>query len=315
MNSINFNFIHLQSPLQGSREEVLKKNFTTHLPTVHVFEQNGSNKISNYKIIQLTFQHLIHTKQVLKTVSYTVCLIALPVLGVGLGFLVCFTLKHYYQKIGTLFDRIIYLNGIEISRQRNVQYTATDFAGCFLSCTITGLMLESVIAIKMCDLYQRNPFVRTFKDLKVYYNNPVNYSGKIIQMPSPMAHYDIHQLANGQEDGQILDPIFLTPMPEEEIRSPRTLLIGRYALSAQNSLKSLFRTINSPRNGSIIAHPLENRYLTREEQDKLLNDLSLLLCIGDKQQLLNCWRSNNPEIRFQNLIRISPRNLQDYLVE
>jgi hypothetical protein len=96
-----------------------------------------------------------------------------------------------------------------------------------------------------------------------------------------MVNCDLNKLQNTQEGQLIIDPITLKPILQKDIRSPRTLLIDHLAFPLDTLIDLIFRKnlINNR-----IPHPIyPNEGLTTDQQEKLLNDLSALLCIPNKE--------------------------------
>ncbi|MBA3721460.1 MAG: hypothetical protein H0W88_03565 [Parachlamydiaceae bacterium] len=93
-----------------------------------------------------------------------------------------------------------------------------------------------------------------------------------------------------------IDPISLMVIPKDEIKSAKIINVGNYIFSIENALMGMFR--NNLKNSSEIPHPVEDRFLTHEEQKKFLENVCSFFCLTNSNDLLNCWKyevKNIPE--------------------
>ncbi|MBA3722123.1 MAG: hypothetical protein H0W88_06960 [Parachlamydiaceae bacterium] len=57
-----------------------------------------------------------------------------------------------------------------------------------------------------------------------------------------------------------------------------------------------------------IPHPIEDRVLTFQEEEKFINEVSAFFCISNKQDLLNCWRITLQDMPIENLTEIDRKD-------
>jgi hypothetical protein len=102
---------------------------------------------------------------------------------------------------------------------------------------------------------------------------------------SSFAITDHSELSNSIKDSLIEDPISLDGIKNEWSHAPRFIKIGPYLFSLDSILKQLFF---KPVNQEDISHPIENRLLSTQEQEKLITDLSQLFCL-DRTEIIKYW--------------------------
>jgi len=154
---------------------------------------------------------------------------------------------------------------------------ALDMWASYLFMT-SFLALPLLIFNTVCILSFANSWFNKFQD-------PAKLECHIELSETSYPVNDVSQLANNHSvDTQSpIDPISLNPIHNRWVHAPRFLKIGPYLFTLDSCLQGIYRKalVNQ-----MIQHPVEvGRVLTPQEQEKLITDLSQLLCL-DKTEIL-----------------------------
>ena len=90
----------------------------------------------------------------------------------------------------------------------------------------------------------------------------------------------------------------------DQVKVPRMIAVGRYVTNVRGMiLRVLEKTPQTPRQ---LRHPIENRDMTPEEQEKFLTDCANIFSIDDREKLLACWQAKAPVEALNKAVRIYP---------
>jgi hypothetical protein len=119
-----------------------------------------------------------------------------------------------------------------------------------------------------------------------FFASPNQLTFEIEQKDSSYPISDQTELANNfdAETNSFLDPFSINSIKRDWVHAPRFIKMGTYLFPLDSLLKKIF-FMNED---GLIRHPVENRPITAEEQDTLLEDLSSLFQI-DKNKMINYW--------------------------
>ena len=142
---------------------------------------------------------------------------------------------------------------------------------------------------------------------------------------SSVGNIDLATLANNKDGDEWLDPISLEPIPKDRIRAPCYFLIGKYVSHVKNVLKVIFNYFDETHHK--IRHPIENRFMSEEENTKFLKDICALFSMTETE-FLNLWNDHPitgiPDsllektndircmLRLFNLLKLIPADIREH---
>lgn len=214
----------------------------------------------------------------------------------GFFYLSRISVMQNIEDIGKRFDITSVVDGISFTRY-NALYTKMD---CIFDCAFLALgnvalsfLLTGAFTF---GLYKYNLTVRNFVNLTLENRDTISRHKVILKKQKcSISNVDLENLVNNKENKKFIDPITFDEITEEQLFSPNTLLIGSYAIPVKTALNAIISRCNGSFLG--IPHPIEQRCLSKKEEEVLIKDLSLLLCTNEKK-IRAFWEFDDIDYRF-----------------
>lgn len=165
------------------------------------------------------------------------------------------------------FDR--YLNMDDYNRIVKKQTAALVIYGAIIIGGFLSTLIGAVIVMSY-DLHKLMKQDRIVDKIEIYEK-------------ATDSHLEIEELSNETNDeGFFLDPFSLEPINPVHINYPRYIKLGNHLFTAPSFVKAL---LSHDLEAGRMKHPLQNRFLTEDEQNEILNKLQSLLGINGNKFL------------------------------
>jgi hypothetical protein len=163
---------------------------------------------------------------------------------------------------------------------------------------LIGIAIGSSVGRVIDKLEKHDPLslFAILKRLKQMNQGSHTLTQNIQQCLSSVGNADLAKLAISKDGNGWTDPISLELIPEDKIRAPYYFLIGRYVTHVENVLKVIFNYFDETNHR--IRHPIETRFMTKEENTKCLENICALFSITETE-FLNLW-NDRPIIGIPN---------------
>lgn len=310
------NPIHANTPLIHHCTRVALANLNnTHNTFLEVSSKRITKPVLNLKEqLQVFKKNLYKNGAIVREICLTVVIsLVFVTVIVGLFLLMKNNWKNFKQDIlDKKFAYYFYNNDPSIVRlldvNRYINYTflrdldMSDYRKQVLSDTLFGvifgaLLLAAPISLLITDSYDLHRLMkqdRNVDKIEIYET----------AISSNLEDADFSNEKN--EDGFLLDPLSQEPINPEHINYPRYIKLGNHLFTARSFVKAL---LSHDLEFGRMKHPLQNRFLTDDEQNEILNKFQSLLGIDGSKFLASFNIFNTTQ--FRSLMNIEQKAAYD----